>query len=221
MQNIPEAQYAQKLFDNGAWAVTDSRVSAAVMSSVNDLLPAATNIPPGSDVDPVWKEHKADTAKSITDVEHLYNHQPTGSSSLVVMDEVYNNEKDEDRMTDFITAINNAVLNVSLTLFGRGLFPNVMPNQGFIVDEWALTALAGRNFGKDFSMTQRCMTIAGYLVLTHAGGNQQHINRDLICIGEGGSDIFRWYNYFARHTNAYYLLKEHRTFFHIRSHEAG
>lgn len=216
MQIVPQGSYAQQLFDNGAGAGTDSAVSAAIMRTINDLLPPATNIPTGPDVDAVVVDHKPDTTKAIQDVQHLYNSQPAGSSSLVILGEMHTNHQDNQRALDFINAINNGTLNVDNVVFERGMnYPT--PANGNIIRESNLTTASGGNFGWGLSRKQRSMVVAGYLVLLHAGGNQQDINRDLLFYGELHMDIFTYYDYFARHTNAFYLLKEPRTFFGIRS----
>lgn len=217
MQIVPAHQFEQQLFDNGAWALTDSKISAAIMASINNLLPAATNVPAGSDVSPVYIDHKADTAKAIADVTYLFNNQPAGSSSLVVVRDNYDNEHDQQRMQDFINAIQNIPpMPASVVVFGRTTGPTALPAPVFGVDEWELiTKIVYK--GRMLSPVQSCMIMAGYLVLIHAGGNQQNINRDIIFLNEGDEDFFHWYDYYARHTNAYYLLKEHRTFFNVRS----
>jgi hypothetical protein len=218
MHIIPQGGYAQELYNNGASAGTDSAVSGAVLKTINNLLTAATNVPAGPDVIATDVDHKADTQKALADVQRLYDNQLAGSSSLVLLGETHNDHRDNQRALAFIGDIDNGNLNVTNVVFERGMaYP--APNNGNIIRETNLTTVAGGDFGWGLSGKQRSMVVAGYLVLLHAGGNQQDTNCDLLFYGELHRDIFKYYDYFARHTNAFYLLKEARTFFLVRSYE--
>jgi hypothetical protein len=189
------------------------------MLAINTLLtPPATHIPTGRDIDPVNKDHKADTQPAIAAVQKLYASQTAGFNSLVLLGEAHNNQQDQQRAIDFINAMNNGTLNPTAIVFERGM--NYPAPAGFnIIRESNLTTAGGGDFGLGLSKKQRSMVVAGYLVLLHAGGNQQDINRDFLFYGDNHTDIFSSFDYFARHSAADYLLKEPRTFFHIRSYQ--
>ena len=216
MQIVPQGSYAQQLFDNNAGMGTDSAVTSAIMTAINNLLPPATNIPTGPDVTAVSVDHKPDTKSAIADVQKLFTNQPSGTSSLVLVGETHNDDRDKQRAVDFINTINSGQLSPTQVVFERGMtYP--APSSGNIIREENLTTVSGGNFGWALNARQRSMVVSGYLVLLHGGGNQHDINRDLLFYGAGHQDIFSFYDYFARHTSACYLLKEPRTFFNIRS----
>jgi len=217
MNIVPQASYAQQLFDNHAAAGSDREVTAAVMITINNLVTAATQIPRGPDIDAVNKDHNADTASSIAAVQKLYASQTAGFNSLVLLGEKHDDAQDHQRAIDFINAINNLTLNPTAVVFERGM-TYTAPANGNIIRETNLTTVSSGDFGLGLSRKQRSMVVAGYLVLLHAGGNQQDINRDLLFFGDNHQDIFNYFDYFSRHSDAWYLMKEPRTFFHIRSH---
>lgn len=225
MQLIPQSDFAKQLFELGAGTATDKAVSKAVMMAVNNLLPAATNVPgpTAPELDITQVDHKAGTKKSLGDVQQLMSTQGAGSISLALLGETHNDAKDQARANAFIADINRAALTPSMVVYERGL-PYAVPNTGVpVVREANLTTVALGDFSiiNGLSAAQRSMIVAGYLVLCLGGGDQSQADKLLLFYGANHSDILtRYFSYFARHTNASHLLKRPCTAMSIRSHQA-
>jgi len=63
------------------------------------------------------------------------------------------------------------------------------------------------------------MVVGGYLALIVASGNQHDINRFMLFYGANHNDIFKYFDYYADHSAGYYVKKETRIFFNIRSYQ--
>ncbi|UZJ64612.1 hypothetical protein OKW96_20090 [Sphingobacterium sp. KU25419] len=225
MQLITQSTYAQELFNNQVVTLgqpaTDKQVSAAVLKSVNDLVNGATHIPAGGDLPATTTSNPANTAPAT--VQNLYAAQAATSTSIVLLGESHVNQPDHQRAEDYLAAMNATppTLSPNLVVFERGLTYDA-PNHIPVVRESNLTTARSHggfvDFGMELSRTQRSRVVAGYLALCIGSGNQQDINRILLFYGANHDDIYNYVDYFARHTAAYYVLKETRNFFNIRSH---
>jgi hypothetical protein len=223
---IAQSAYGQELFNNNVarlgHASTDKQVSAAVLKSVNDMITGALNIPTGNDKAPDARDGRANT--SIATVQTVYTAQQATSTSLVLLGEAHNNQQDHQRAESYIAAMNTVppTLTPTLVVFERALnYP--APGHVPVVRESNLTqALSGGgrvDFGEELSRVQRSMVVGGYLALCVASGNQHDINRVMLFYGANHNDILTYFDYFARHTAGYYVLKETRILFNIRSYQ--
>ncbi|WP_316803598.1 hypothetical protein [Pedobacter nototheniae] len=224
MKLISQGAYAQELFNNKVvnlgQPATDKQVSAAVLKSVNDLIEGATNIPKGADLPANATNNPANTTPAT--VQQLFTAQKATSTSIVLLGESHTNAADHKRAEDYIAAMNSnpPTLKPGLVVFERALTYNA-PKDISIVRESNLTTAKSNggmvDFGIELSKAQRSMVVAGYLVLYVASGNQQDINRIVMFYGANHNDIYSYFDYFARHTGAYYVVKETRDFYNIKS----
>lgn len=224
MKLITQGSYAQELFDNKVvnlgQPATDKQVSAAVLKSVNNLVNGATNIPTGADLPANSTNNAANTTPAT--VQKLYNAQQATSTSIVLLGESHVNQPDHQRAVNYLAAMNATppTLSPNLVVFERGLTYNA-PNNIPIVRESNLTTAKANggmvDFGMELSRVQRSMVVGGYLALCVGSGNQQDINRIILFYGANHNDIYTYFDYFARHTSAYYVEKETRNFFNIKS----
>ena len=215
MKIIFQGNYAQKLYDYQIGLGTDKAVSAAILSTLHDLIQNAVNIPTGEEFKSVKTDHKADSKKAFKDVKKLYSAQGTSTTSLVLLGEDHASVDDKDRATYFINEINSGNLTPDVVIFERGMAYSA-PFGVHVIRESNLTTVTGGDFGMGLSRKQRSMVVGGYLALIVASGSQLDSNKCLIFFGENHKDIFTYFEYFARHT-AGYVEKETRNLFFVRS----
>ncbi|WP_131538876.1 hypothetical protein [Pedobacter nototheniae] len=224
MKLILQSTYAQELFNNKVVTLgqpaTDKQVSAAVLKSVNNLVEGATNIPRGADIPANLTNNAANTA--IANVQNLFVTQPAASTSIVLLGESHVNQPDHTRAESYIAAMSTTppALTPNVVVFERGLTYN-SPKDIPIVRESNLTTAKSNggmvDFGMELSKSQRSMVVGGYLALCVGSGNQNDINRIILFYGANHNDIYNYFDYFGRHTSAFYVEKEIRNFFNIKS----
>ncbi|MEN5434442.1 hypothetical protein ABE545_12420 [Sphingobacterium faecium] len=224
MKLIVQGTYAKALFKNNVVnpgeAGTDKQVTRAVFETINELVDAATNKPGGADLPATVTDNPARTTPAK--VQSLFAAQQATSTSIVLLGESHVDEPDRQRAENYLAAMNATppTLSPTLVVFERGLRYNA-PDDIPLVRESNLTTVNSNgnmiDFGMQLSKTQRSMIVAGYLAVCVGSGNQQDINRIILFYGANHNDIYKYFDYFARHTSVDYVLKETRNFFNIRS----
>lgn len=219
MNIIASQTFADKLMSYQGFSGKDGDLSSAIMRTINDLLTGATNVPAGNDVDATSVDQKAATASVQSALQSLYNRQGAGSISIAIVGEDHSNATDQNRATTLIAAAQNGTINPTVLAFERGMTYGVGGLGQPIVRESNLTQPATNpNAWQGLSAAQRSRVVAGYLALILAGGDQNSIDRVLVFFGANHFDIVQNdFDYFARHSDAAYLLKRARTFMTIRS----
>lgn len=203
----------------------------AVLATIEELMPTRTNQPTGADVAKTTP-HSGTATKALADIKKLYTGQGNGSISLTLVGEAHNNANDVQRGQDIIAAVGTGNPASTLMLYERYLNSGeVNPTTGNNGPyPWPGGAYAGRNvselslsyasgarfFGDQLNVEGRSALVAGYLVLTTAGGDQAQIDKVLIFFGAEHSDILEKYEQYAK-LYAPWLLKRARTYFIIDS----
>jgi hypothetical protein len=176
---VPQATYAETLFKYSVNQGTDKAVSSAVMNTINDLLPAATNKQPTvGEIDPIKIDHKADTQSVLKELQKVYALQDAGSISISIVGETHGDTRDEERARTLIASMDdNGSLKPTIVVFERGLAYHTDQIATPIVREDNLTTAKAGHFGLGLSRSQRSMVVAGYLVLRLGGGDQNNIDK--------------------------------------------
>lgn len=215
---IPQSTYANSLFKNGVAKGQDGDVRKAIFESINELITNPSDIPKGKDLEPTIMTLHADFKSSLKVVKEVYDGQTVGSISLTLLGESHIDQKDKERATAFIQAINDGFIDPNTFTLERGMTYNP-PNTGIpiIREENLTTTSSGIWFGEALTAHQRSLVIAGYLVLITASGNLNDIVKHFILFGDNHRDILKEFDYFSRHTTAFYLQKLPRTFLTIPS----
>jgi len=194
-----------------------TQASSAVLQIIKDLTPTkVSNKATGKNLEASFRQIQDSSLEAASAaMKELHQNQGIGSISITLVGETHKNEEDTNRGEALVDQIFDKTLVPTYVIVERDLKYQTPYDKG-LLESQLYSVYLGKDFSTAFSIKQRSMVIAAYLLLCLAAGDQNTIDKVVLFFGEEHQDIFTYFENYCQSFD--WICKRPRTYLLIPSH---